>query len=575
MTPSSIRILAFRALLVGAVVLPASTASLAAPPGVPSGTAHVRYVGGGAAFLDRGSRDGITAGAVTGLSRRGRRVGECVIEAVADHSAQCRFADGRVMPAHPGDVAVFPVVDPVDEARPSPPVRVPTGDLDAARALVLQASLPPVAYARSRRRGGVTVPSRASAAMGARVWATAGAPDTTFVRPWIEAGVRRGLPVVPGLYASSSLRVVGDALAPAADRFRPSSPAELYVWDASIGIAPGAGPLVATLGRFRPTKAPGATTIDGALLGYSGFGGALEVGAYAGVVPDLVTLAPSAERIAAGAYFGVDSAPIRDVMLLPRLRLGLVSSGDLGRTRAEAEAQVQALWANVVSVGASARVAMPGDTALPTLDGARIDLEATPTPALRARAGWRTHGSYEGELDAGGVADGTVVPRVRAAHHGDAGLWWTAVPWLVLGGSGGVAVDAATATTRGFVGPEIALPLLFGGVGGLAFGAQEEPGTLWGRSAWMQTNVRPLGADIPVSWATRLSWFEHESAYRTVDVLDGTLREAMVMTFIDAPILPGLAIRGRAQSLFDLADRDGFGATPTGLFFDVGVSGAL
>ncbi|MBM4280893.1 MAG: hypothetical protein FJ137_09055 [Deltaproteobacteria bacterium] len=167
------------------------------------------------------------------------------------------------------------------------------------------------------------------------------------------------------------------------------------------------------------------------------------------------------------------------------------------------------------------------------------------------------------------------MPRVRGAHHGDAGVWWSAAPWIVVGGSGGVAIDAATETTRAFVGPEVALPQLFGGVGGVALGAQEEPGTTWGRSAWLQTNLRPLGADGALWWGTRLSWFEHETAYRAPAVLAGALREVLVMTFVDAPILPGLALRGRAQSLFDLAELDGYGATPTGLFVDVGVSGAL
>jgi hypothetical protein len=539
------------------------------------GAGQVRYVGGGAAFLDRGTRDGIVAGAKVAVSRRGRQVAECVVDAVADHSAQCLFAAGRAMPARPGDVVRFERVDPVDDPRPPPPTRVPDAELDAARAVVLQAALPPVAYAASRRRAGVAVASRATASVGARAWTTLGGTDTTYVRPWLDAGVRRALPLVAGSYVSSSIRVVGDAVASARDRFRPASPAEIYVWDAAVGIAAGAGPLVATLGRFRPTKAPGATIIDGALVGFAGFGGALEIGAYAGTIPDLVSLAPSGDRITTGAYFGLDAAPTRALMLLPRLRVGLLSSGDFLRTRVEAEAQMQALWANVLSLGASLRLAMPGDTATPTLDGARIDVEATPLSGVRARVGWRALGSYDGELDAGVVVDGTVVPPIRGAQHGDAGVWWTAAPWIVLGGTGGVAVDAATSSVRGFVGPEVALPVLFGDVGGVAVGAQEEPGTMWGRSAWLQTHVRPLGANVPLLWGTRFSWFEHETAYRSPTVLDGVLREALVMMFVDAPILPGLAVRGRAQSLFDLADRDGFGATPTGLFVDVGVSGAL
>jgi len=317
------------------------------------------------------------------------------------------------------------------------------------------------------------------------------------------------------------------------------------------------------------------TTIDGALVGYSGDGGLLEVGAYGGLVPDLVSLAPSTDRIAAGAYFAADAAPTHDVIVLPRLRVGLLSSSDFTRSRVEAEAQLQTLWASLLAVGASARVAVPGSTASPTLDGARIDIEATPTTTLRARAGWRLIGSYEDDLDAGVVTDGTTVAPVRGTQRGDIGAWWTTASWLVVGGSAGFAADAATTTTRSFIGPEVALPVAFGALGGLSLGGQEEPGEAWGRSAWLQTSLRPLGADSPVSWNTRVAWFEHEAAYRSVDVLDGTLREVMVMTFVDAPVLPWLSIRGRGQSLFDLAGVDGVGATPANLFFDLGVSGAL
>jgi hypothetical protein len=558
---------------VSAAVL--SPPSLATGVGGSVGSARVSYVGGGAAYVDRGARDGVVVGKTISLSRRGRRFAECVVQALADHSAQCRFADGKGMPARPGDVARFDRVDPVDEPHGTPPARVPVADLDAARAVVLQASLPPVAFAGSRRRTGAGAASSATLALGTRVWAVAGGGDTVFVRPWLDAGVRRALPVIPGLYAATSLRVQGDALAPSTDRFRPASPAELYVWDAVVGIAPGAGPVVATLGRFRPSKAPGMTTIDGALVGYAGFGGALEVGAYGGLVPDLVSLAPSTDRITAGAYFGLDTSPWRDVLVVPRLRIGLTSSSDLTRTRAEAEAQLQTSWSNLLAVGASARVAVPGQTATPTLDGARIDIDATPVQTLRARAGWRTFGAWEGDLDTGTRVDGSVVSPVRGTQRGDVGVWWTTTPWLVVGGSGGVALDAATTTTRGFVGPEIALPQAFGPLGGLALGGQEEPGETWGRSAWLQTNLRPLGVDVPVSWNTRVSWFEHESAYRRAGVLDGALREVMVMSFVDAPVLPWLSLRGRGQSMFDLADVDGFGATPVGLFFDVGVGGTL
>lgn len=47
------------------------------------------------------------------------------------------------------------------------------------------------------------------------------------------------------------------------------------------------------------------------------------------------------------------------------------------------------------------------------------------------------------------------------------------------------------------------------------------------------------------------------------------------MTFVDAPLNGWLIVPGRAQGLFDIVDLDGFGAVPVGVFFDVGLTGAL
>ncbi|MDP2342058.1 MAG: hypothetical protein Q8O67_13960 [Deltaproteobacteria bacterium] len=549
-------------------------AIVVATPGAAA-PARVQYVGGGAAFLDRGARDGLAVGAVIDFTRRGRSAGTCTVDAVADHSARCAFADKRVV-AGPGDRISYERVDPVDtvsseEGRPGPPARVADAELARARAEVTAAASPKVVYAKSRKRAGVVVGNRFEVGARARSWVVFGGSDSAFVRPSVDVGVRGGLGFLPGLYASSSLRVQGDVLAPAGERFRNSVPAELYVWDAALGLAPGRG-VMGSIGRFRPQKAPGMTVIDGALLGFVGFGGALEVGAYGGLLPDLITTAPSFDRVAAGAYFGVDAAPIKGLLLLPRARVGFLTSSDLRKTRAEAEAQLQTLFTNALAIGASVRLALPGDTAAVVVDAARIDVDAAPISSLRVRAGWRLIGDQPGDLDTGVVADQTLVPAVRAAQHGDLALQWTTTEWLVLGGSGAVAIDDESGLVRGSVGPEVGLPQLFGDVGGLSLGAYEEPGSTWGRSAFVQTNTRPLPG---LSWATRLSYFEHEAAFSGGDKLDGALREAMLMTWVSAPVLPWLSLRGRVQSLFDIVDVDGFGAFPVGLLLDVGVSGTL
>lgn len=538
----------------------------------PGGSARVRYVGGGAAYVDRGAKDGLAKGSVVSF-KRGRSETSCVVEAVADRSARCTFADKAPLAAA-GDRGGFKPVDPADgpdEARPQPAGLLPDATLEKARSEVLSASLPKVVFPKARRHSGGAVANRFEAGLRLRSWTVVGSNDSTFVRPAVDVGVRGGLPFVPGLYASSSLRVQGDILAPGGERFRNSVPAELYVWDAAVGLAPGSGAITGSVGRFRPQKAPGMTVIDGALVGFAAFGGALEVGGYGGLIPDPITTAPSFDRVVGGAYFGLDVAPTPGLLLLPRARVGLLTSSDLQKTRAEAEVQLQTMWTNALAVGASVRVGLPGDTAVPAVDAARIDVDVVPLQSLRLRAGWRLQGSLPGELDGGVIADGTTVTAVRAAQHGDAAVQWSATDWLVVGGSGAIAIDDDTGDVRGSVGPELAFPQALGPFGGLSLGYAEEPGTTAGRSAFVQSNSRPLPA---VSWTTRISYFEHQAPFLDVKG-DGALREALLMTFVDAPVLPWLSLRGRMQGLFDIVDIDGFGATPVGLLLDLGVTGTF
>lgn len=546
--------------------------SLAAPKASTKvAAARVRYVGGGAVYLDRGKADGVAGGARIDFKTRGKVAGSCVVDDVSDHAARCAFADPKRMLGKVGERVLY---DPADDAPVAPDVDVDVAapvvvDAAAAAAALDAAALPKVAFAKSKRRTGSAIASRLEAGIRTRAYGLVGGGDSVFVRPSVDLAGRAGLGFVPGLYGSAALRVQGDILAPGNERFRNSVPAELYVWDAQIGLAPGRTPLTGALGRFRPQKAPGMSTIDGVALGYSGFGGALELGAYGGLVPDLITTAPSFDRIVAGAYFGLDAAPVDGLLLLPRARVGFLSSSDFQRTRAEVEAQVQALYKSDVAIGGSARVALPGDTAIPVLDAARLDVDATPLKDLHLRLGLRTTGSYDGDLDAGVIADDTLVAPVRAAHHGDLSVQWGLSDSVVVGGLMSVAVDgeAGLDAARALVGPEVALPQLFGSVGGLSFGAFEEPGLLWGRSGYLQAQLRPWST---LSWTTRLSYFEHHAPGQKVD--DGALREAMLMSFVDAPVLPWLSLRGRAHGLFDIIEVDGFGATPLGVVVDVGAN---
>jgi hypothetical protein len=60
---------------------------------------------------------------------------------------------------------------------------------------------------------------------------------------------------------------------------------------------------------------------------------------------------------------------------------------------------------------------------------------------------------------------------------------------LVIAARGGAAQDLTTGLSRGWVGPELSLPRLFAGAGGLSAAYQEERGFDSGRSAWVQAVV--------------------------------------------------------------------------------------
>jgi hypothetical protein len=69
---------------------------------------------------------------------------------------------------------------------------------------------------------------------------------------------------------------------------------------------------------------------------------------------------------------------------------------------------------------------------------------------------------------------------------------WDTTQWLTLRVTGGYGRDVESGLDRGFVGPEVALPHLFGGGAGLAAGWIEERGWAAGRSIWLQVNADAL-----------------------------------------------------------------------------------
>ena len=442
-------------------------------------------------YLDRGASRGLSAGVTLQLRRAGRTSGSCRVEQVSKSHSSCAGA-GAV-----GDVFDVPAVAP---GQPSPPPPRPpppaSKDLLAAEQRALDAAgFEKVDFAAPPSMTGGA--RRAEVRLSHATWAS------SDVGPWhqerLDARIT-GAPVFGGfsLYADLSARRYTSRSDPVSAR--PDDPTQLYVWEAALSRRPGPGAIALSVGRVRPWSTPGSTIIDGAQAGWVSKGGRVEAGLFGGVVPDLITLAPSTSRGTAGAYLRFEQggeAGTAVQLAREEARLAYVSNPELGQ-RAEAELLGQLWLVHDVSVSANARLAV-GDRSSPRgLDAIRLDLGARPASTLSLSAGFRYQGLSVPERDGPGA-----VGYGGASRHADLSAAWQPKDWIAVSALSGVATDLVTSVTRGYIGPELALPRLFGSSGGVSFGYATEGGWSSGSDAWMQMSAHTHA----LQFLGRLSWF--------------------------------------------------------------------
>jgi hypothetical protein len=221
------------------------------------------------------------------------------------------------------------------------------------------------------------------------------------------------------------------------------------------------------------------------------------------------------------------------------------------------------MWAHVVTLGAGA-IAGTGSTltSAPSFDGARAELDVTALPTLHLSADWRYFAGRVVDFD-------TVLDRLAAingSQHMSAATSYDLFSWLSFGAVGGAGYDVLEDSWRGYAGPTLALPEAFGSLGGVDFGALAELGGFPGRSGYVTFRLAPVA---PLQVATRVSYFD-------TDALDDAYREVGLMTWIDAPILPWLGIRGSLYGQQAIPTLRGFPrATPSLLQGDLAVTGTL
>lgn len=515
----------------------ASAGAWAAPGRVVSASAA-------RAYLDRGAADGLAVGAVVKLTRGGEPVGMCEVEGVSEHHARCKGAGLR-----PGDR--FEVAgaqaraksrsEPVQsvEPMPAPPS---AQELKARNAALAAAPIAKVAFAGTPGQSpaaGLNLHSEA--AWTHTSWLSSGGDG--FHNERVDLAIR-GLEIAGGYRVWADLSLVQYESRPGNVRYRPGGSTFLYVRELAVSQREVGNPYTLAAGRVRPWHAPGISVLDGAQAGWRARDGMAEVGVFGGELPDVKTINFQKAYIA-GAYWSVDHfGASGDALRLVRNegRLSVAGGSDFD-TRVEAEAALLAAFFKSVDAGISLRASYMARGEA-TLDGLRIDFGARPVDSLRLSGGYRYEGVHDAEL-------AVVDPTYRGSgQHADLAVSWDVLPSLTLAVSGGVAHDFSVDRARGWVGPELGLPTLFGAHGGLTLGYAEEFGWTGGRTGWVQAVLLPAARWRVLARASYLQDVPERPS-------EGT-HELGLAASLEAPLVSWLSLR------LSLAGRTGLEALESG-----------
>ena len=453
------------------------------------------------AFINRGASDGLKKGQALVLSRLGRKTGTCTVDTVNEHSASCQGPTAKV-----GDrftlerkAVALPTVQP---ALPN------EGELE--RRWQTATATPQVLIDFDGEEESALTTRRPYA----RVWAQ----HTTFAATASASGPFQvqqldaallELPVWNGLSVSADVAVWVYERRPVEFRSPLKGSPQLFVRELSVRWQPAQAPLVARVGRVRLYAVPGLQAVDGAQVGWRDREGRFEAGGYAGLLPDASTLLPTLSSWAVGAYgFGTftNGEGTRGVWFQPRGRAGWTVRPVVG-SRFEVSAALGLWWASHLSVLTQLDLSALGNGAAESgvgFDNAVADIALHATSDLS----FGISGRYRGSTTVEALPEGAVIPLTRSVHMSA----WSSVVLSSLTSLrffGGLAKEFAPNLLQAYVGSELAFRTLLGGRLWAALGYQEEPGWLWGRTAYGQLQWRPGHA---VNVTARGAWFQRALA---------------------------------------------------------------
>jgi hypothetical protein len=483
-----------RAHLAGA--LAAVVLALAPGTAVAGKRAAIGYATRETGYIRAGRLDGVEVGDTLTVEVRQKAVGTCKVEAVADHYARCA---SRALPPR----AVMTVPQPPPRSDTPPPHDVRT-DVPVARVRRALSTTPfeAVEYHAPTSRGVLGSQGVLRASMSHDVWTTSGLGARNQQAERLEVSAR-GIPLAGRVDLAANLRLTAlywsertpppsAAASRTGSRFLSTRPAQVFVWEGDVVRRQSVGGVTFAVGRVVPYYLPGVAVLDGAQAGWRRADGDAEVGAYAGTVPSLATLDPSAARMTVGVYGMVQGHPSDRVVVQGTARAGFISLADHDN-RYEVEALAQLSWGSRLQVAVSPRLGFDPMRQVTTLDALRASLTGNVSDKLAFYAATRL---FTPGVD---VIQGLVgpPPTRRTTIFSDAGATYHVTPWLSLGAMGARALDVASGIDHLSVGPEIGLPRLFGSLGGLTATYLFEtsgffgPGAILARSAFLASRLAP------------------------------------------------------------------------------------
>jgi len=439
----------------------------------PTAAGQIRFVTAKRIYLDKGAADGLRAGDKLAFWRQGRTVGGCTIDLVGAHDAVCRGRGSLV-----GDLFAVPS-RPVRVSPPPAPLPAPEPNEALVRRAAELAASPQDKVDFVPQARAVTSAS-GSAGLGVTVYATRpGSPQ--YVGETLDVGLHH-VPLGGSGFRFDTAFSVVRMQTTSPPRF-PASGTELYLWDAEISRREIDSQSVLALGRIWPWHTPGLPILDGVQLGRRNETGTVEGGAYAGLIPQTLTLAPTFDAWTTGLYGALAQPGGRDDairMAAEEARIAIRHSPTVGWVR---EAQGQAtLELAGGGMAASGRLRdAPEVDRQPVLE--LVNGEAW----LRsASVGARVQVRYLGVAPELEPLLRDELPRVLGGFHGSAGLSWDPARTVGVAANGDAHHEQDGNLNEVNAGLDLHLPRLFGASGGLWLGAAVGQGWMESRSAYAQ-----------------------------------------------------------------------------------------